>query len=125
MVDRVLGDAVMVVHFGFLVFVTLGGFLAWRWPRWIVAHVAAVAWGSASILFGLVCPLTELEELFRRRAGEGDLGAGFIDNYLEGVIYPERYTPLIWTAVGVVVVTSWVGFAVRRRVRPGRAAAHR
>ncbi len=121
MVDRVLADVVMIVHFGFLVFVALGGFLAWRWPRWIIPHVAATGWGLASIVFGLVCPLTYLEELFRRRGGEPDLGAGFIDRYLENVVYPERYTPVIWGLVGLVVVASWAGFLLRRR-RPERAA---
>jgi hypothetical protein len=32
---RLLGDAVMLVHFAFLVFVVTGGFLAWRWP-WVI-----------------------------------------------------------------------------------------
>lgn len=112
----------MVVHFGFLVFVAFGGFLAWRWPRWLIAHLVAVGWGVATIAFSITCPLTYLENVFRRRAGQPELGpAGFIDRYLENVVYPERYTPLIWTAVGAVVLVSWVG--VFRR--PGRAAARR
>lgn len=122
MADRILADVVMTVHFGFLVFVALGGFLAWRWRRWIYAHVVAVAWGVATIAFSITCPLTYLENHFRRRAGEPELGAaGFIDQYLEDVVYPERYTPLIWAVVGVVVVISWVG--VLRRVRGKRAGS--
>lgn len=120
MLDRVLADVVMVIHFGFLGFVAFGGFLSWRWPRWIVPHLAATGWGLASIVIGLVCPLTYLEELFRRRGGEPDLGAGFIDRYLENVVYPERYTPVVWGVVGLVVVISWAGFLLRRR--PQRAA---
>ncbi len=121
--DRVLADVVMVVHFGFLVFVTIGGFLAWRWPRWIVAHVAAVAWGVATIACSIVCPLTYAENYFRRRAGQAELGpAGFIDRYLEDVVYPERYTPVIWAVVGTIVVASWIG-AVRRLRATRRATA--
>jgi hypothetical protein len=119
--DRVLADVVMLVHFGFLVFVALGGFLAWRWPRWILAHLFAVAWGVATIAFSIPCPLTYVENHFRHRAGQPGLGpAGFIDQYLEGVVYPERYTPLIWAAVGVVVLFSWA--VLLRRVATRRSA---
>lgn len=125
MIDRLLADLTMVVHFSFLVYVALGGFLAWRWPRWMVPHLLAVGWGVIIIAFHAPCPLTYVENYFRRRAGQPELGpAGFIDQYLEGVVYPERYTPLIWAAVGVVVVASWVGAYRRAAVkRAGRVAA--
>ena len=125
MIDRLLADLVMVVHFGFLVFVALGGFVAWRWPRWIAAHLLAVGWGVITVAFHVTCPLTYVENYFHRRAGEPELGsAGFIDQYLENVVYPEHYTPLIWTAVGVVVVFSWIGAYRRAAVkRSGRVAA--
>jgi hypothetical protein len=29
---RILADTVVIVHFGFIVFVAAGGLLAWRWP---------------------------------------------------------------------------------------------
>jgi hypothetical protein len=109
-----LADGVMVLHFGYLAYVALGGFVAWRWPRWIFAHVVAVAWGYSTILVGMPCPLTHLEDAFRQRAGEPGLGpGGFIDHYLEGVIYPEQYTPLVRTLVSAVVLLAWIG-AVRR-----------
>jgi hypothetical protein len=122
--DRVLADAVMLLHFGFLVFVALGGFLAWRWPRWIVPHVAAALWGGITVVFTIECPLTYLENLFRHRAGEAGLPrSGFIDHYLEGVIYPERYTALVQAGVAALVLTSWVGALVaasrRSRLRSG------
>ncbi|MGH3432867.1 MAG: DUF2784 domain-containing protein, partial [Thermocrispum sp.] len=53
-----LADATMVVHFAFLVFLVVGGFLAWRWPRVIYAHVLTAAWGVVITVFSLECPLT-------------------------------------------------------------------
>ncbi len=39
MIFRVLAEATMVVHFLFIAFVVLGGFLAWRWPKAIWLHL--------------------------------------------------------------------------------------
>jgi hypothetical protein len=87
---RLLADAVMLVHFGFLVFLAVGGFLAWRWPWVLGAHVAAVVWGALSVFVGLDCPLTAWEDHFRRLSGEQGLPAGFVDTYLTGVVYPRE-----------------------------------
>lgn len=114
---RLLADATMVLHFAFLVYLTLGGFVAWRWPRTIVAHVAAVAWGTLIVLFELECPLTGPEDYFRRKAGQNGLEGGFIETYLTGVVYPAEHIDLVRLAVAVVVVVSWVGFVVRQRSR--------
>jgi Protein of Unknown function (DUF2784) len=116
-----LATAVLVLHAAFLGYLCLGGFLAWRWPRTIAAHVVVVAWGIGSVLVGYGCPLTALEDSARRRAGQAGLApGGFIEEYLTGVVYPERYLLLAQCAVGVLVVTSWVGWW-RRRV--GRRTA--
>ncbi|WP_109472976.1 DUF2784 domain-containing protein [Ornithinimicrobium cavernae] len=113
---RILADAAMVVHLAFLVYVVAGGFLAWRWPRTIWLHVGLVAWGASTILFGLECPLTHVEDWARRSAGqEGLPAAGFIDHYLTGVVYPERALGLVRTLVAASVGASWTGYALRRR----------
>jgi len=114
---RVLAEATMVAHFGFLVFLVIGGFLAWRWPAVIWPHLAMATWGLTSTVFLWDCPLTAVEDWARRRAGEAGLSTGFIDTYLTGVIYPERYTTVIQVLVGVVVAVSWAGFYVLRRRR--------
>ena len=113
---RLLGDAVMLVHFAFLVFVVTGGFLAWRWPWVIWPHVGMTLWGFSTIVFSLRCPLTDVEDWARENGGEQPLsGTGFIDHYLENVVYPERYTRQIQVLAAVVVVVSYVGLLLRRR----------
>ena len=42
-------------------------------------------------------------------------GTGFIDHYLENVVYPERYTGAVQVLAAVAVLVSWVVLAVRRR----------
>jgi len=115
---RVLADLTMLVHFTFLAFVVFGGFLAWKWPRVIRAHVVVAAWGFATIAFSIRCPLTDVEDWARARAGEAALsGTGFIDYYIEGVLYPQEYTQLIQAAAALVVLGSWLGLRIRLRSR--------
>ncbi|TSD97533.1 DUF2784 domain-containing protein [Gordonia rubripertincta] len=116
---RVLADGIAVLHMMFLLYVLFGGFIAWRWPRTILLHLVAVAWGIASVVLGLECPLTDAENWARHQAGERGLPpTGFVDNYLTGVIYPESALGLVRGLVAVLVVVSWVGLWWRVRTRP-------
>ncbi|MEV4162994.1 DUF2784 domain-containing protein [Nonomuraea dietziae] len=118
MMYRLIADAAMVVHFLFLAYLTLGGFLALRWPRAIWAHLAVAAWGVMSIVTGVECPLTLVEDWGRRQAGLAGLTpSGFVDHYIEGVIYPEEHTNLVRLGVASLVVGSWFGYLWRRRHR--------
>ena len=115
---RALVTVVLGVHFAFLVYVVLGGLLAVRWPRAFWPHLAAAAWGLSLLAFSLTCPLTMAEDWARRRAGEGALTKGFIDRYVEGVLYPARYTDLLRVLVAATVLGSWAwAFARWRRRR--------
>jgi hypothetical protein len=74
------------------------------------------------VTVGYECPLTPLERYFRRLGGEHVPRAGFIDRYIEGVLYPERYTSLLRALVAVMVVVGWTGALVC--LRRTRSAAH-
>lgn len=112
---RVLADATVVVHFAFLVFVVVGGFLAWRWRILIVPHILAAVWGLSAVTIGIVCPLTVLENWAREQAGIAGLPpSGFIDHYLTGVIYPDSAIGLVRALVLGAVLVSWIGFAAIR-----------
>ena len=104
----------MLVHFGFLAFLALGGFLAWRAPGLVVPHVAAVVWGAVSVLQGVDCPLTVAEDRLRRLGGEGGLRHGFIDTYLGALAHPAARGLAVQVAVAVLVATAWAGL-IRRR----------
>ncbi|MDG4823681.1 DUF2784 domain-containing protein [Asanoa sp. WMMD1127] len=118
-----LATAFLVLHFAFMAYVLLGGFLAWKWPKAIWFHLPAIGWGIALIGFGLNCPLTYAENWARTNAGEGPLNRGFVDTYIEGVLYPERYVHVAQAVLALIVLISYVGFFVLRRRRRARAAA--
>jgi hypothetical protein len=106
---RALAEVTMVLHFAFLAFVVFGGFLAWRWPKGIVLHLAAAGWGFVVVAASLECPLTYVEDYFRRQAGQPGLPAGFIDTYIEGVVYPEQYARSVQLLVVTLILVSWFG----------------
>ncbi len=105
----------MVVHFVVLVYLLIGGFLVWVWPWAIVPHLAMVTWGVSSTALGWHCPLTMLEDWARRQSGGPGLTTGFIDHYITGVLYPQRYVALVQIFIGLVVAFSWAGAYVRWR----------
>ena len=123
MVYRVLADAVVVVHFAFVIYVAVGGFVAWRWPWSFVIHAGSVLWGLGIVVIGWECPLTTLENHFRRIGGESDYRRGFVARYLADVIYPHQWTSALRLLVAVLVVASWAGLERRRRHRPGHGRA--
>ena len=108
MVFEVLASVVMVVHLAFILFVAVGALLAWRWPRLVWLHVPAVTWGVGIIVIGYECPLTPLEKWLRRRAGGSGYEGGFVDRYVEDVIYPEEFTPQLRALAAVMILAGYV-----------------
>ena len=116
MAFQVLADATMMLHFAFLAYVVAGGFAAWRWPGTIWPHLLAAGWGLSTVVLGLPCPLTWLEDWARLRAGgSGLVGTGFIDTYLAGIVYPQRYAGLLQLLAAAAVAVSWAGALLRHR----------
>ena len=106
---------VLGLHFGYLAYLVLGGFLAWRWPAAIWVHLAACVWGVLIVFSLVACPLTWAENWARQRAGQPAPTAGFVDRYLDNVIYPERYVNLVRLAIAAIVAVSWAGAYLRWR----------
>jgi hypothetical protein len=118
-VYRLIADGVVLFHLGFILFVAFGGIVAWRWPKAFWLHLASVAWGAGIVAIGWDCPLTPLEKHFRRLGGEQGYSGGFVDRYVEGVIYPERYTTLLRYLVGATITIGWLGLYLRRQTASG------
>ena len=75
MIDRLLADAVVLLHLLFIAFALAGGALVlWR-PRIAWLHLPAVAWAAYVEFSATICPLTPLENALRRRAGAAGYAA--------------------------------------------------
>ena len=101
---NVLANAIVLAHLLFIAFVICGGLLVIRWPRLAVVHLPAVVWGAAVEIYGLVCPITPLENHFRMLAGDTSYSGDFIARYLLLVIYPENLTTTIQQLLGCLVI---------------------
>ena len=109
MVYRVLAGGVVVTHFAFIAFVVTGPYLARLWRPVVWLHLPALAWAAGIVAVGYECPLTALENHFRRLAGERIYPGGFVDHYIENVIYPQRYTLLVLTLAAMVIAAGYAG----------------
>jgi hypothetical protein len=117
MVYRALADAVVVAHFAFIVFVVVGPLLARHRPALVWLHLPALAWAVGIVTVGYECPLTALENRLRRLGGERAYPGGFVDHYIENVLYPQRLTPLLLTLAGGIVVVGYATLLTDRRRR--------
>jgi len=119
---RLLADLVLVAHAAFVAFVVLGGLAVLRWPRLAWVHLPVVLWGAGIEFIGGVCPLTPLENHWRRLAGEQGYGGGFIEHYLLAALYPEGLTRGVQLALGLLVIAVNVAIYARiwRRKKTSR-----
>ncbi len=104
MIYHVLAGLVVVFHLGFVLFVCVGGLLALRWPRALWVHLPAALWGIWIEFSSTVCPLTILENHFRRLGGEAGYSGGFIKHYILPVLYPSGLTRPVQVVLGIFVV---------------------
>ena len=113
-----LADALVLAHLLFIAFVLAGGFLLLRWPRLAWLHLPAALWGVAVEMLGGVCPLTPLENHFRRLGGGSGYSGGFVERYLVPLIYPEQLSrgdQIVLGAAVLAVNLLAYGLAWRRR----------
>ncbi|QUR67883.1 DUF2784 domain-containing protein [Mycobacterium spongiae] len=99
---------VVALHFAFIAYVPVGGFIALRWRRTIWLHLPAVIWGVGIATHQLDCPLTWMERVARARAGMAPLPSdGFIAHYITGVFYPAGWGVGVELVTFATVAVSW------------------
>lgn len=132
---QLLADAVLVIHFGVVLFV-VGGLVVvvagnWRHWHWVndwpfrLAHLAAIAFVVVQTWLGQFCPLTSLESWLRVQAGTAPYAASFIEHWIQRLIYYEApfwVFTAAYTVFAVLVLLAWWRFPPRRG-RSGRGGA--
>jgi len=127
---QLLADVVLAVHVavvafvvGGLVVVIAGNLLRWRWVNglWFrIAHLGAIAFVVAETWLGMVCPLTSLEVWLRANAWQGGYTGGFIEHWLQRLLYYDA-PPWVFTTVyslfGLAVVVTWWCYPPLRKPR--------
>ncbi len=122
---RALADALVALHALFVVFAVAGGALV-VWRPWIaLAHLPAAAWAAWVELSASICPLTPLENRWRRAAGEAGYEGGFVEHYVMPALYPAGLTPRLQLVLGMALILVNALFYLlawrrARRLRIGR-----
>lgn len=119
MIYRALADLVLVVHLAFVLFVVLGGLLVLRWPWVAFIHVPAAIWGVLFIEYkGWICPLTPLENSLRASAGVAQYSGGFIQHYIQPLLYPAglmRGTQMVLGSLALLANLAAYGAVIARK----------
>jgi hypothetical protein len=106
MSSKLLADIVLLFHFAFILFAIFGGLavLFRGWLAWF--HVPVVLWSSLVNLASWTCPLTPLENFFRAQAGQAGYQGGFIQHYIEPLVYPTGM-PRDFELIAGISILMW------------------
>ena len=117
MLYRISADTVVLLHFGFILFVLLGGLLGFRNKNWIYLHLPAVLWATVLECNGWLCPLTPLENWLWEKSGRQGYAASFIEEYIVPLVYPSSLTTRMQLFLGMAVagINLLVYFLVYRK----------
>lgn len=113
--DVVLSLHALIVLFviGGLLLVILGNLRSWLWVNalWFrLLHLATIFIVVAEAWFGLVCPLTTLEMWLRAQAGTIAYSDGFIEYWLQTILFWDAPSWVFITAYsifGLAVAATW------------------
>ena len=101
---RLFADVVVILHFGFVLFVVFGGLAIAKWTRLTWLHLPAVLWAAVVEFAGWICPLTPLETSLRIAAGADAYETGFVEHYLLPLLYPGTLTRSLQIVLGATVL---------------------
>lgn len=114
-------DAVLCVHVAIAAFVVFGqaaiiagGLAGHRWVhhfQFRAAHLALIVFIAVQTGLGQLCPLTELEQFLRQRAGQTGYAESFTQHWLQPVIFfdaPWWTFAALHSLAAFVVLGSWL-----------------
>ena len=127
---RLLADAVLLLHFGIVLFVVaglgvivVGGLRGWRLTRSLafrLAHLGAIAFVVVQAWLGAVCPFTTLEMWLRSQAGDRAYGGSFVEHWVQRILFheaPSWVFTLVYSLFGLAVLAAWWYFPPQRNRR--------
>jgi hypothetical protein len=110
-----LADAVLLIHFAFVLFVVgglvliwLGAAVGWQWVRnfWFrIAHLAAIALVVLESLAGVWCPLTVWEDALRGAASDKSFIARWVHRLMFFQLAEWIFTVAYMLFAAIVVLT--------------------
>ena len=123
-----LADAILIVHFLFVLFVVGGLALTWigAWRGWCwirsmtfrITHLISIVFVACEALLGMMCPLTEWEDALRATTGGVASDKSFIARWVHHLMFfqlPEWVFTVLYVAFAAIVVATLVLIPPRKR----------
>lgn len=117
MLNKLLADAILLLHFAIVLYITLGlpaiwlgAACGWQWVRrfWFrLTHLAAIVFVALEALYGVWCPLTVWEDALRGSTNE----LSFVARWVHRLMFyqlPEWVFTLAYVSFAAVVGLTWV-----------------
>lgn len=105
-IGRMAPEAVLAIHFVWVLFAVFGGFLGFADLRWLWVHAPVVIWSAVVNFAGWTCPLTPLEKELRRRASISGYEGGFVEHYIAPLVYPGGMPRRMELTAGISI-SAW------------------
>jgi hypothetical protein len=115
--DRAMATSIVSLHAAYIAWVIFGAFFTRGRPRLAALHVATLVYGMIVEIFGLWCPLTELEEWLDVRGQISAYRGPFLLHYLDAVVYPDIPPNLLIVGAVAVCILNLGIYARRLLVR--------
>ena len=122
-----LADLTAFIHFLYILFVVGGQALImmgwarqWSWTRqrlFRMLHLMAISLVVLEVWSKVYCPLTVLENYFRKQADDSIHTSGFIGYWINRLIYynaPEWLFITLYSLFFIVVALTYLGYPPRR-----------
>jgi len=121
---KIFADAIILVHFLFILFMLLGFLLTgyalvfrqkfFDWWLFRSLHLLGIFYVSSLSILGKYCPLTILENGLRLRYEASSVYSGsFIVHYLEKLIYPDVNPLVIQISTVFLAIFTIVVFIIK------------
>ena len=112
MTYKLLADAVVLVHLGWIVFLFIGSVWGRKYKAVRILHLGGLSFALISEIFGWICPITHLEAWLRAKHDPALTYTGsFIAHYAEELIYIEVSRTAVFVCTVILVVFNvWMYF---------------
>lgn len=124
---QLLADVVVVFHAFFVGFVVFGQLFIWIgiWRGWPVVrnfwfraiHLSMIAFVALEAIFGIVCPLTSLEDHWRGLAGQQVRDGSFMGRIAHEILFynaPQWIFSVLHCVFALVILATYVVAPPRR-----------
>jgi hypothetical protein len=113
MVYRLFGDAVMILHFLWILFILFGLFIGVKYRQFIGVHLGGLVFTLVLNIGGWFCPLTDLENyLYGLYDPRLSYAGSFIGRHLRQLIYLDVDEAYLRTGAVLWVALNLCGYAL-------------